>query len=82
MLLCSLPLQVSVLVMSYSLGGAGGRCWLIGRNRVTGCVKVYGAGFSRAEQTMRLKSSEGLAGVCYCELGFLEDQGCSLSKSI
>ena len=29
-----------------------------------------------------LKSSEGLVSMCYCELGFPEDQGCSLSKSI
>ena len=36
----------------------------------------------QAEHTKRLKSSAGLAGVCYCELGFLEDQRCSLSKSI
>lgn len=58
------------------------QCRLRGRTRAIGCVKVWGAGPSRMEQTMRPKPSEELAGLCHCELGFPEAQVCSLSKSI
>lgn len=37
---------------------------------------------SRAQQAMRPKTSEGLTGLCHCELRFPEAQGGSLSKYI
>lgn len=70
-------------IKSYSSAGAGDfSAHCMGRARAPGYVKVWDAGPSRAEKTLRPKPLEKWTGMCHCELEFPEAQSFSLSKSI